>query len=113
MSSDSVRIDPDAAGAALRAWQASVDELRSAVRRRSTAIGAAEAARPWGGDAGGQQFGTSYAEGADPSRAAVVATVDQLEDLGRSVGSAVQASVESDEQQAAALQPAQDALDPR
>ena len=113
MTYDSVRIDAAAADAALRAWQASVEALRGVVLQRSRSIEAAEAARPWGGDACGRQFGTSYADGAAPSRAAVSATARQLEELGHSSGTAVQASLASDDEQAVALRPAQDALDPR
>lgn len=111
MSYDSVRIDPDAAGAALRAWQASAGELRRTVKLHSDAIEAAEGARPWGGDASGQQFGTSYLEGAEPSRTAAASVADQFEEVGQSVETAVQASLASDEEQAAALAPAQDTLD--
>lgn len=113
MTYESVSIDPAAADAALRAWQASVEALRSTVVQRSRAIEAAETARPWGGDSSGQQFGSTYADGALPSRTAVSATAGQLDNLGQQVRTAVLASLASDDEQAAALQPAQDALDPR
>ncbi|MEI4272835.1 hypothetical protein TEK04_13985 [Klenkia sp. LSe6-5] len=113
MSYDSVRIDPDAAGAALRAWQASADELRRTVTQRSRAIEAAEGARPWGDDASGQQFGPSYLEGAGPARVAAAALADQCDELGGTVQTAVQASLASDEEQAATLAPVQATVDRR
>lgn len=113
MTDESVSIDPGAVEAALRAWQASVEALRSTVGQHSLAIEAVEAARPWGGDSSGEQFGTSYADGATPSRAAVSSTTGQLDALGQQARTAVAASLASDDDQAAALRPAQDALDPR
>ena len=113
MTYDSVRIDPEAADAALRAWQASVEALRGTVLQRSRAIEAAEAAQPWGGDSSGRQFGSTYADGALPSRTAMSSTAGQLDSLGQQVRTVVQASLASDDEQAAALQPAQDVLDPR
>ena len=113
MAYESVRIDLDGAEAALQNWQASVEELRRTVTQRSTAIEAAEGTQPWGGDAGGRRFGAVYAEGATPSRTAAHSVATRFETLGASVRTAVQASLASDEVQAAALAPAQDALDPR
>ena len=111
MAYDSVRIDPDAAGAALRSWQAAVALLERVVQVRAVAIEDAEAARPWGGDNGGPVFADVYREGASPSRDAVQAMARRLEDLGVHVETALQASLASDETQAAALAPAQATLD--
>ncbi|SDO98034.1 hypothetical protein SAMN05660199_02917 [Klenkia soli] len=113
MAYESVHIDPEAADAALRNWQASVEALRQTVTQRSTAIEAAEAAQPWGGDADGRRFGGVYAEGATPSRSAAHSVASRFENLGTTVRTAVQASLASDEVQAAALAPAQQALHPR
>lgn len=111
MAYDSVRVEPDAAGAALRSWQAAVDQVQRLVQLRAAAIEDAEAARPWGTDNGGPLFADVYREGAAPSRDAVQALARRLEDLGVRVETALQSSLASDEAQAAALAPAQATLD--
>lgn len=113
MAHSSVRIDSEVAEAALQNWQAAVEALRRTVAERGRAIGAAESVGPWGGDAYGRQFGGVYAEGAAPSRTATESVTARLEALGASVRTAVRASLDSDEVQAAALAPAQATLDRR
>jgi multidrug resistance efflux pump len=111
MAYDSVHVDPDAAGAALRSWQAAVQQLERVLQSRAAAIEDAEASRPWGGDNGGPLFADVYRQGAVPSRDAVQAMTRRLVELGMQVGTAIQASLASDEAQAAALAPAQARLD--
>ncbi|SCX40182.1 hypothetical protein SAMN03159343_0902 [Klenkia marina] len=111
MSYDSVRIDPDAAAAALQAWQASAAQLRQTVMQCSGAIEAAEGAQPWGGDSSGREFGTTYLEGAEPSRGAVSSLAGQFEEVGQQVETAVQASLASDGEQASSLASTQGTLD--
>jgi hypothetical protein len=103
MAYDEVFIDPPVAASGLLAWESSAQLLTTAVQARISAIESGQAAKPWGSDSGGPEFEAAYLEGAQPSLDAVSGTTDQITRLGQQAHQAVDASLASDAEQAAAV----------
>ncbi|CAB4928434.1 MAG: hypothetical protein F2825_09525 [Actinobacteria bacterium] len=103
MAYDEVFIDPPVAASGLLAWESSAQLLSSAVQARITAIESGQRSKPWGSDSGGPEFEAAYLEGADPSLGSISGTVEQITRLGQQAHQAVDASLASDAEQAAAV----------
>lgn len=103
MSYDGVHIDPAVAAGGLQAWQAAAEKLDGQVRARINAITAAHGAAPWGGDHAGGQFSEAYLESAPEVAGYVPAGAARLTELGDGVELAIQRSLDSDAEQAAAV----------
>lgn len=103
MAHDEVYVDPPVAASGLLAWESSAQILSTAVGDRVRAIRSAEAAKPWGSDSGGPEFETVYTQGSAPSLAALSGTTEHIVRLGQQAHQAVDASLASDDEQAAAV----------
>ncbi|SDP52482.1 hypothetical protein SAMN05660199_04132 [Klenkia soli] len=103
MAHDEVHIDPPVAASGLLAWESSAQILSTAVQARVAAIRSAESAKPWGSDSGGPEFETVYTKGSGPSLDALSGTTDHITRLGQQAHQAVDASLASDDEQAAAV----------
>ncbi|SDF98063.1 hypothetical protein [Klenkia brasiliensis] len=106
-SGNSVSIDPAQAEKGLAEWDTAEGALTRSVGDRLAAIRGMEAAKPWGGDSGGQAF---EGEGRYPENSAAVAAAmhqvtGQIGEQGRGARTAVTRSLASDAEQAAQVAP--------
>ena len=103
MSYDGVHIDPAVAAAGVQSWQATAESLQREVRERIAAIEAAHGRAPWGEDHAGGEFSAAYMKSAPSVAQYVPEGADRLAQLGDNVELAVQRSLDSDAEQAAAV----------
>ena len=103
MSYDGVHIDPAVAAAGLQSWQSTAEALQAEVRQRIASIEAAHGRAPWGEDHAGGQFSAQYLESAPTVAQYVPEGADRLVELGDNVEVAIQKSLDSDAEQAAAV----------